>query len=64
MLGGRVVSKTVGIPMCPNFVKHIDNLLVQLVGPTSKLRKGYDLATIAHSLRQIYFATKIDKGLV
>jgi hypothetical protein len=43
---------------------YIDNLLVQLVGPTSKLRKGYDLATIVHSLRQIYFATKIDKGLV
>jgi hypothetical protein len=35
MLGDRVVSKTVGIPMCTNFVKHIDNLLVQLVGPTS-----------------------------
>jgi hypothetical protein len=64
MLGGSVVSKTVRISMCTNFAKHIDNLLVQLVGPTSKLRKGYDLATIVHSLRQIYFATNIDNVLV
>jgi len=28
------------------------------------IRKGYDLATIIHSLRQVYFAKNIDSLLV